>query len=160
MSEFAHGELELARVTGIALKVLQKNRKGLAQGVDWDLNKLRVAYSKKGLAAALEKISGAPVTDGLIAGVALSELEEKTLLEKPAAGPAMPPMIGTVARLFPNPTLLAVTVSPAGDTAFEIKVRVQHTKNFRRGMTVPLRLKADGQTYELARRMPRFPGKW
>ena len=66
-------ELALAEALGVSPKLLTKARvKSLAQGVDWDLKAMRVAYSKKGAAAVV-----ATVTDGMIPEDAVLELLQK-----------------------------------------------------------------------------------
>lgn len=161
---FEHGETELATATGIAAKVLQKIRqKKLRRGFDWELSSdLRVAYSRPGIVRLLELASGSQVQEGAIAGVALGDLEERTRIsgQAPAAA-ATPPeelVSATVFKLFPNPHLIEVIL----DGGQHKLVRVRESKNFRRGMEVPLRLKPEAKPdgFELARRLPRFPGKW
>ncbi len=161
---FVHGEQELAEVTGIALKNLARTRtRQLRQGHDWQLNGVRVCYSRHGLAAVLEKITGAGVRDGIIAGVRLSELEQKTRLEGAGSAAAETPPAAAVVivqarvtRFFPNPHLLEATAIEGGRV---VHVRVRETKNFRRGMVIPVQAGMGG-VYELARRAPRFPGRW
>ena len=143
---FEFGESEIAQKTGIALKLLAKiRRKNLTQGEDWDFANLRVAYSKTGLAALLEKITGAPVT---------AELENATRLTN-GHDPAEPQgVIGTVKKFYFNPRLIGVEVNGQLQP-----VRVRESKNFELGMEVPLK-PAPGGRFELARKCPRFPGRW
>lgn len=142
---FPFGETEIAAATGIALKLLAKTRRQkLRQGEDWDLNGLRVAYSKTGLAAVLEKITGRVE--------ATEALETLTRIDHGTA-PAAPGVLGTVKKFYLNPRLLGVQVNGT-----LVNVRVKETKNFQMGMDVPLR-RIDGR-YELGRRCPRFPGRW
>jgi hypothetical protein len=151
-SPFVHGELELAAASGIAQKNLARARqRHLREGEDWDLAGLQVAYSKNGLARVLEKVTGKPVEQGAIAGVPLLELEEKTRLT-PANGDDQ--VMAKVARLYQNPHLLQIAL-PDGQLT---NVRVKFSKNFRRGMEIPIVRTEQG--YELARRLPRFPGRW
>lgn len=184
--KFVHGEIELAGVTGLAIKVLQKKRaKKLRHGVDWDLVRLRVAYSQEGLAAILAAVTGKGPVNGEIAGIPLKVLEERTRIghcvaalpitplkkrgpdvqtkegAKGAPAKASVEVIGTVRRFFPNPFIIEVEIAiPGTATPRLAMVRVKSAKNFRRGMEVPLRLDVKSGRYELTRRLPRFPGKW
>lgn len=158
---FAYGETELAAVTGMALKGFQKLRaKKLTRGVDWDLAGLRVAFSADGLVKALELVSGERAHEGRIGGVPIAELQAKTCLLVPEPRrddlPAAEPLLGTVRRFYPNPHLMEVTLADGR----RVNVRVQTVKNFREGMTVPVRPSGTAGIYELGRRAPRFPGRW
>lgn len=165
---FVYGEVELAGVTGIGVKVLQKKRgKKLRQGVDWDLAGLRVAYSAAGLVAILQAVTGKEPVNGEIAGVRLTELEERTKLRLESSGekgrgPEGPNVrTARVQRLFPNPYIIECLLEGSETELPEVVVvRVKTSKNFRRGMEVPLRLDGGSGRYELARRLPRFAGKW
>jgi hypothetical protein len=151
LSAFVHGEAELAAITGMHPKQFQKARiKHLAQGTHWDLNAMRVAYCEAGVSAVLEKICGRP-------GPFSAELLDRSRLADPAAEKKEPAaLIGKVTKLFPNPRLMQVQLD--ADESL-VNVSVKETKNFRRGMVVPVRLDANGR-YVLARRLPRFAGRW
>lgn len=148
---FCHGEGELAVATGIAQKMLARARRQLRQGLDWDLRAGLVAYSARGLVAVLEKVTGKPAVDGVIAGVRIAELEKRV---GTLGFQEDKPINGMVTRLYPNRHLLQVHLQD-GTT---VNVRVKDSKNFRRGMVLPLA--RSGGAYELARRLPRFPGRW
>lgn len=147
---FVHGELELAEATGVSVKVLQRTRvKFLKQGEHWDLQAMRVAYTKNGCALVLEKISGRPLDEpGLAAAL------KKSRLETEPAGPA--PVRACITKFYPNPWLMQVKLA-GGEL---VNVRVKETKNLKRGMDVPLRWNERACVYELARRLPRYPGRW
>ncbi len=68
----------------------------------------------------------------------------------------LPPMVGTVHRFPLNPQLLNVRLA----TGAIVKVRIANRANFRLNMTVPVRPTRDPQIWELARKLPRFPGRF
>lgn len=145
---FIHGEAELAQACGIAVKHFQRVRtKNLRHGLDWDLNVLRVAYAKNAVPRVLE----------LVTGLAVTPAELATLLEKSVLGQknGAAEIEGRVKRFFLNPRLMAVELPSRA----VVNVRVKTVANFRLGMEVPVRLLADGR-YELARKLPRQPGRW
>lgn len=168
--KFAYGELEIAVVTGISQKNLAKKRaKKLREGVHWSLNGLRVAYSAEGVFAIMEAVTGQPRADGEVAKVKIAELQDKTRLrlatpkkEEPAGSPNV--QTGKVRRFFANPYLMECELPELpgleGIAPTLVTVRVRKTVNFRKGMAVPLRWDAASGRYELARREPRFPGRW
>lgn len=176
---FEFGEMELAGVTGITQKKLaQKRVKKLREGEDWSLTPgdkggLRVAYSSAGLVAILAAVTGKVPSNGEIAGIRLSELENKTRVIAPvpqkeaaATTTATRPNVRTakVRRFFPNPYIIECELAKStsnGEGPLELViVRVKSAKNFRKGMEVPLRWDEQGKRYELARRLPRFSGRW
>lgn len=146
---FTYGETRLAEATGIHEKNLRRVRaQSLRQNDHWKLREQHVVYSEVGVQLVIEKLTGRDMTtEELKAALAGSKLAE--LVEK------MPPLIAKVSKLYPNPWLMQV-VLPSGRLA---DIRVKTSKNFRRGMEVPLRINAR-KNYELDRRLPRFPGKW
>ncbi len=147
---FLYGEVEVAAATGISVRQLQKSRqKNLRADVDWGLNGLRVAYSLSGLRLILEKLTGRPTQ-----GDELEKLARQTLLPGMTAPDAT--TRAWVHKTFPNPFLLQVRL---GDGSLQM-LRVKETKNFRMGMEGPVRLNPPTQQFELARRLPRFPGRW
>jgi hypothetical protein len=151
---FRHGEAPLATVLGLHPKALADARQKTARvGVDWQLVKNRVAYSEAGLRRVVTFLTG-PIEQDLIAGVPIAEVLERTLLEEFVAG--VPTLNGTVAAFYVNTQLIGVRLP---DVAGVINVRVASTKNFARGMEVPLKKTAEGR-YELARKLPRSYGKW
>lgn len=157
-ASFEHGESELAAVTGLQQKALQKIRqKKLRQGEHWDQVSLRVAYCPAGVVAVLEIATSSKVTEGKIAGVALTELLAKTAINSGAQGTARPTekVVGKICRLFPNPFLVEIQL-----TDRKVLIKVKTNKNLKHGMEVPLKAGKGPNGLELARRLPRFPGKW
>lgn len=151
MSSFIHGEVELANATGIHVKKIQAARiKHLRQGEHWDLYQQRVAYSKPGLTAVLEKIAG----QNLYTFHQLAALEDRTSLI--ARDVPEPPLEATLQQFYPNPYRCRIRLPDGNDAP----LRIKNKKNFRLGMKVPVRLNAAGGFYELTRREPRFPGRW
>lgn len=146
---FAHGEAELAEATGIHEKNLRRVRaQSLRQGDHWKLRDQHVVYSAVGAQLVIEKILGRDLKpEELAAALNASRLSEP--VEK------FPAVKAKVTKLYPNPWLIQVEL-PSGRCT---NIRVKTSKNFRRGMEVPLRVLASGH-FELARRMPRFPGRW
>lgn len=155
MTEFLYGEVELAAATGIHARVFQRLRlKELKEGSDWKLSGQKVVYGKNALARALELATGEKVKkSGAIAGLPLNELERRCLLQ---ISVATPPVTAIMARFFPNRHLIGATLADGK----LIHVRVKSAKNFRRGMELPLRWNEGVQMFELARKLPRFPGRW
>lgn len=154
MSAFVFGEALAVQATGLSVKLFQKARvKHLKQDVDWGLNGGHVAYEKKAFGRVLALVAGtaidAAVLEGLEKKCALAEAEKKE------AAPA--PTIATVARFYMNRQRMGVFLPDEKKTLVVIKVNA--TTNFRRLMKVPVRLNAQNQ-WELARRLPRFPGRW
>lgn len=146
---FVHGEAELAASAGIAEKKFRAERvRYLRQGEHWDIRGQRVAYTPAGLQLVLESLLGRECLAAELAaalnGSRLVEPEKKA-----------PPLVAKVVKTWPNPWLLTVQL-PEGRA---VNLRVKSSKNFRRGMECPVRVNEQGQ-YELARRLPRFPGKW
>lgn len=150
MSEFLYGETELAEAAGLAAKHFQRARvKNLRQGTDWDLVALRVYYTKNATARVLEL-----VTQRAVPAAELTVLLEKSRLTDPKKNGAAE-IEATVSKFYLNPRLLGVKL-PNGAM---VNLRVRETKNFRLGMEVPVRATASGG-YELARKLPRFWGRF
>jgi hypothetical protein len=151
---FRHGEAALATALGLHPKALADARQKTArEGVDWRLVKNRVAYSEAGVRLVVTFLTG-PIEDDLIAGVPVAALLERTLLEELVT--SEPTVKGIVGSFYVNTQLIGVRLP---DVAGVINVRVASTKNFARGMEVPLKKTAEGR-YELARKLPRSYGKW
>jgi hypothetical protein len=159
---FVFGEVELATSSGIHISHFAAARKKLRAGVDWDLNNMRVAYSPAGMKAVLAEVLPAPL------GPELEQvLTEEALLDKPQKSGAPDPAAvkeieGTVTRIggargpWVNPLLMELELSDGT----KVMLKVRTTVNFRRGMKCPLHWNDNTKTYELARRLPRFPGRW
>ena len=152
MSEtlFGHGEVELAEATGVAVRHFQKMRaKNLRQGADWDLNGLRVAYAKNAVPRILDLVTGRAVPPG-----ELAELLEKSALN-PAQKSAPETVTATVRKFWMNPRLMQVELPGA----VLVNVRVRSVANFLIGMQLPVR-QVEGGAWVVARKLPRFPGRW
>jgi hypothetical protein len=146
---FIHGETELAEACGVAVKHLQRVRvKNLRQGVDWDLNHLRVAYQKNAVPRVMEL-----VTERAVSPAELAAVLEKSLLTE--AKKTAPEVEGIVKRFYMNPHLLGIELPSKA----LVNIRVKTTENFREGMSVPVRELEAGR-YELAKKLPRFPGRF
>lgn len=146
---FAHGEAELAGVTGLAEKKLRGQRiRSLRQGEHWEIQGQRVAYTDLGAQLVIEALLGRELTPEELAGALDGSRRREP--EKKA-----PPIVAKVTKTWPNPWLLTVQL-PSAEL---VNLRVKTSKNFRRGMECLVRVNEHGQ-YELARRLPRFPGKW
>lgn len=146
---FGYGESQLAEATGLHEKNLRRVRaQSLRQNDHWKLREQHVVYSAVGVQLVIERLLGRDMTaeelSAALNGSKLADPVEKT-----------PPLIGKVSKMYPNPWLLQIEL-PSGRF---INIRVKTSKNFRRGMEVPLRIN-DRKNYELARRLPRFPGRW
>ncbi len=146
---FVHGESELAEVTGLHEKKLREKRsRHLRQGQHWEICAQHVAYTPAGAQLVIEAVLGRELTpEELGAALDGSRLA--------VAKPAVPTLTAKVVKTWPNPWLLTVEL-PEGQP---VNIRVKNSKNFRRGMECPVRLNNQGQ-YELARRLPRYPGRW
>lgn len=148
MNAFLYRESALVDATGIALKVFQRSRMAsLKQGEDWATEGLHVVYAKNGLAKILELATGEKWPAEKMAA-----LEKR--LTAPAPEKTAPVVEGKVCKFYPNPKLLGVQLPDR-----LVNILVQTTKNFRRGMAVPIRCLPNDR-YELARRLPRFQGRW
>ena len=147
---FVHGEVELAEAVGIAVRRFQKKRaKEMRQDVDWGLNLMRVAYAKNAVPRILDSVCGRAIEPQ-----ELTALLEKSCLE--TAEKSAPAIVeATVRRFFMNPHLMEVELPSKA----LVNVRVKTTANFLRGMQVPIREAAAGN-WILARKLPRFPGRW
>lgn len=146
---FEYGEAELAQALGVATKHFQRQRvKNLRQGVEWELVNLRVAYAKNGAARILELVAPTAIT-----APELALLLEKSRLKSGEKNGGE--IEAVVCRFYLNPRLMQVTLPNAA----KVNVRVKETKNFRVGMEVPVR-PLDNGGYELARKLPRFAGRW
>jgi hypothetical protein len=151
---FRHGEAALATVTGLHPLALAEARKKTArQGTHWALVKNRVAYSEAGVRLVVEFLTG-PIEDEAIAGVPVAEVLLRSLLEELAPSP-VPPVMGAVCAFYVNRQLIGVRLPDST----VVNVRVATAQNFVRGMEVPLKPLGEGR-YELARKLPRTPGKW
>ncbi len=152
---FVFSEHVLAQATGLPPRTLQKNRvKKLARATHWEVVTSVVAYSADGLALALELATGKKIADGSIAGIVIADLEKLCRIPDPAdVVPPPAPVEGKVVRFYPNGHLIGIQLP---DRLVNIVVR--STANFRKGMTVPVRPAGNG--WELARRAPRFFGRW
>lgn len=151
MAGFRYGEAAAARVLGLSPVAIGEARKKTGrEGTDWALVKNRVAYTETGLVRIVTFLVG-PL-DG--AGVPLPELLNRSLLEE-LQTPAAEQLTGTVQRFYLNTRLIGVLVQ--GRTEL-VNVRVNSNRNFVRGMSVPI--KNNGDHWMLARKEPRFPGKW
>lgn len=156
MTDFLYGEIELAANTGIQARVFQRLRlDDLKEGSDWKFTTgQRVAYGKKGLALAVKLATGEdPEKKGGVAGITLDELCRRCLLPIPIE---VPPVLASMYCFYPNRQLIGAKLA-SGQV---VHIRVQTAKNFRRGMELQLRWNEADKMYELARKLPRFPGRW
>lgn len=164
LNGFIYGESLLAGVTGLPSKTLQQARvKFLKKGEHWAMNGNHVAYEKKGAEMVLLKVlspEAKPDEVGL-AGVGEVPMEEVLLRSLlPGCGESEPekevPLImARVHRFYLNRFMLGVLVPGVLGV---VMIKVNSTKNFKRGMEVPLQKK--GEKWVLARKLPRFPGRW
>jgi hypothetical protein len=145
--QFQYGEMELAAAAGVAVKHFQRARqKNLRQGADWDLVHLHVSYTKTGAGEVLRLVLGDDKCPAGFLDRITPESGQKTgALETD----------GIVKRFFMNPHLVAVQLP--GNAV--VNIRVKSTANLRVGMIVPVREAGPGR-YELAKKLPRYPGRW
>jgi hypothetical protein len=143
---FEHSEERVAARLGIAQKRLAKVRlQRLKAEEDWRLIAAEVAYRKNGLARLLDALE-------LDALVNLDDLAVETR-PAPSAGALVE---GKVAKFFINRHLLGVAL---GDGNL-VHVRVKDREKFRLGMLVPIQQEPGDSIYTLARKEPRFVGRW
>jgi hypothetical protein len=138
--EFVYPESRLAEAVGILAGKLSPARKKMRQGVDWDFVGQHVVYSRIGALGAVRAL-----------GLSFSESDLDSFFTQKK--PALTVIVGHVSRFFVNRIMMEVTL-PSG----KVNVKVRLTKNFRLGMEVPIR--ENNGHFELARRLPRFPGRW
>jgi hypothetical protein len=148
-------------LTGEAIRELRA--KHLTKDEDWALERGLVRYTKKGR----EKILAAvliPPTDAPSAPPSKPEADEAT--ETPAPGPRgawtlledqRPWMPATVEQRYHNKKVFVARLEVEPFTI--VTVRVRDSEKFTVGMRVPIRA-IEGNLYELASRLPRWPGKW
>lgn len=148
-----HEEVAVAEASGLAVKLLRKARAALQEGPDFLKNGQKVGFTKKGLRAVLEAVSGLPLREELLEEIAQRTLPEQALEEREAVA-AEPDALAHVRRFYMNPRLVQIEL-PDKSLA---PLKVRDSKNFRVGMEVPVRW--NGKVWELTRRLPRFPGRW
>lgn len=146
MPDFPYLESEAAELSGLPLKKFAAARvRHLKQGIHWDLDGSQVAYCPEGLLAVIEQITGKNTGGELVLKFA-----QKT------TAPAEK-LSAKVTRIYPNPHLLEARLEDTGEL---IRVRCRTTKNFRIGMELPVQTSGMAGIYDLARRLPRYGGRW
>lgn len=168
-SVYLHVERDLAEKFGLSHDVVKDARAAhLQRGADWDLIKGLVTYSEAGRAKILRALG---VQDEPVAATTLPASDpaatatdsaaniepaatpgEKNAENQPAHGEVRE--LAFVKRVSNRRTVLARTAG--GASAW---VRVSDSSNFRPGMVLPARYLERDQ-WELARKAPRYPGKW
>lgn len=147
LTPFEHPEAQLAKNLGVKKKRLATARfHGLIEGVDWAMVRGKVAYAKAGMAKLMGKL-------GL--GDLQPEAEMASEKKVPAAN-----LTAVVLRTFTNRHLLEAELTLEDGAKITVRVMVRDSKNFKRGMVLPLELKAGMELYTLTRKEPRWPGKW
>ncbi len=136
--KFRYQEKHLTKIIGVNRRELTKIRKSLVQGGHWILNSGAVSYSQSGVKR-------------LLSALELPYEKLPPFLIPPQPGEARE-MI--VTRVYRNRKLIGAEL----DGQLQ-RIRVQSNKNFRRGMKIPTR-HINGDIWELARRCPRWPGRW
>ena len=162
---FGCREKEIAEELGVPLDAVAEQRaKHLVRGQDYDRVGHFIAYA----AAAKETILAVfrvPPEKAAVDQDKKKAAEVGTPTAEPAnaeAGAGGEPTVQTepeavlavVSALYRNTRLVGATIG-----INEIRVRVRNSRNFVRGMEIPVRHVRD-DVYELARRAPRFRGKW
>lgn len=147
---WVYEEQALADALGMTRPVLTRTRvKKLSQGVHWELVALRVMYAKNGVAAVVDLLTDPPMAED-----ALAAILQKIAPEKNGGVSAVEARPATVIRFWLNPRLMEVRFQDGQ----KVNLTVRDRTNFKLGMEVPVRL-VEGH-YELARKLPRSPGKW
>lgn len=170
---FLHAERDLAEALGIPQKKLRSVRQDdLTVDRDWATVGGEVRYSEDGRAALLAALKITPPAehsapknspgdvppppraepDGGEHGFALAPGTLAALL-RPA--PGTPEDLVCVKCYAPNRRMLEAK-RKNGDA---VLVRVKDNRNLKPGMTMKCRF-AEGRMWELAQRLPRWPGKW
>lgn len=175
--EFVHKEQDIAAQLGVALAVLVEQRaKHLIRGKDFERLGNYITYTQ-GAKDAVLTLFQLPKDGGTLDG----QTAPAETPSSPEAGPTAPGVLtptaegGTtpqgqtpgpieqvrpdtvqavVSAIYRNTRLLGATLGQQ-----EIRVRVRNSRNFIRGMEIPVRHVRD-DVYELARRAPRFRGRW
>jgi hypothetical protein len=148
MNTFPWTEIGLARVLGVSREQLRAFRnEHLAENTDWTTDKKNVRYSEKAAQDAVAFL-GAVWT-----GPAEETPQAVEMVNEDAPKKGWPEDMEVVRRMV-NPHLIECQ-TPAGA---KVLVKVTHNENFRPGMNV--RAEADGPSWRLVGRCPRFPGRW
>lgn len=141
-------ERNLAATTGIDREMLKVARESLEKGADWDLVKGMVVYTAAGIQRLMEAlgVAGAITDAELDAIMAWLPPEPEEATKKTVSASFL--------RRFRSPHHIGALLDGR-----EVTVRVRDSKNFRAGMEIPIREMTPGY-FELARRCPRYRGRW
>ncbi|MBM4165239.1 MAG: hypothetical protein FJ222_12485 [Lentisphaerae bacterium] len=160
---YVHVEREVAEKLGLSRATIRAVReKVLVRGRDYDLEGGAVKYTDAGLQRVELEVgakTAAPSTtpspaenrrggEGQDSPPPASKAPEGTLRDD------FSPQEAVVVRGFRNLRLIQAEI--AGRL---VRVRVRNSVNFVKGMRIPVRL-LNGDLYELARRCPRWRGRW
>lgn len=144
---FAHAEADLVKTLGLSADALKATRKKLKRGADWDVVRGFIRYSSDGrskLFLAL-KIPAA--------GEPAPTPDEK----KETDGPLQPGARRELVCVRTFALNKRIVYAKFGDAPQ--RVRLKDSANLRPGMTMTCALVRD-DLWELAQRLPRWPGKW
>ena len=165
MNEFVYIEKKMAENAGVSERAFAATRQiTLEEGVDWIHGKRKqVLLNKAGLDKVLQKLGILGTGTGdqnpqdepekeipadLRESIAESTIEAVQRQEKNVV------ILIVSSRKYPNKHILAALKDDQ-----LVRVHVKSSKNFRKGMEIPVRWLKD-DLYELTRACPRRPGKW
>lgn len=164
MSQFVYVESLIAEACGVDRKYFKSVREStLESGRHWDLASNRVVYTLDGVRLALEALG---VVDGDGAEATINRVRAAahvcTLNPTPTAvekygGPhtlTYDLESHKTSKRWKNPHMLAAKYQ-----GVQVQVRVKDKKNFRPGMELPCHW-VHHDFWKLARKCPRWPGRW
>lgn len=147
MTTEPYEEREIAAALGLSRKRVKEARaEGLRSPADWVLKGARVQYTRRGVRRSLAVI-------GLRGVVSPAEVIREIVRRRKERAEA-PIVMARVTKLYPEeyPAVCAVIGGQRVDVA------VRDSRKFVLGMTIPM--KRVGGRYILARRCPRWQGRW
>lgn len=169
MSEFKHFEGEVAKRLGVSREEIRSLRmEHLLAGVDWILEKNRVALADSGVEKIAALLSPLTATERAVEptmDLAAAVIQEATQAAAEAAGDV--PVVLHVWRQTRNPKIIEA-FRPGTDPMLRenvVRVRVKSSENFCRvgGDGKPMELPVvhlQSDLYELVGRCPRRKGRW
>jgi len=161
---FQFCEKDLAAQMGIPRATLKEIRDTqMTKGEHWDMVSMRICLSRAGvdLAATFVGLLDSEKDPRLLLDpddtetVQADPPDHNQHLMLPASSSSGNVRIGKVSRITKNTRI--ILVESLGET---VRMRVRHNGKFLPGMEVPMKLIEEPDLYELARKAPRWRGKW
>ena len=155
---FPFAEVKLAEATGLSAREFRFARKGLQRGADWETIERRTMLSETGFYGVLVALGLAyKRPDGSFGDAAGFVIEKLKLLADVELCQKKPILLGRIERFPMNRFLVLVRLADKSLVSVWIP---RDRQKLKKGMEVPVRAAPYGARYELARPMPRRPGRW